>query len=154
MSQHVCKVHWERQGPDFLRGQYSREHVWSFDGGIEIPASPSPHVVPSPWSNSAFVDPEEAFVAAVSSCHMLTFLWLASKAGWVADEYVDHAIGEMTRNDRGVLWVSTISLRPQIIWSGERIPSPSEVEELHHQAHDQCFIAQSIQTQVVVLQPE
>lgn len=150
MSEHVATISWTRSGPEFLRGRYSREHTWSFDGGISVPASPSPAVVPTPWSNPANVDPEEAFVASVASCHMLTFLWLASKEGFVVDSYRDEAAGVMTKNERGVPWVSTITLRPVIVWSGDKLPTAVTIAHLHHLAHEQCFIANSIKTEVKV----
>src|ERR1051326_4236054 len=102
MSEHKATIRWQRSGPDFLKGQYSREHTWAFDGGVTVAASPSPSVVLAPWSNPACVDPEEAFVAAIASCHMLTFLWLASKQGFQVDRYDDEAVGMMTKNDSGV----------------------------------------------------
>jgi len=154
MSAHKATIDWQRRDPDFLRGRYSREHTWSFDGGVSVPASPSPSVVPLPWSNAANVDPEEAFVAAVSSCHMLTFLWLASKAGFVVDRYRDEAVGVMTKNEHGVPWVSTVTLRPRIVYSGDKQPDAATEAELHHHAHEQCFIAQSIRTEVRVEAPE
>jgi organic hydroperoxide reductase OsmC/OhrA len=150
MSEHTATIRWTRTGPDFAKGKYSREHTWSFDGGVTVPASPSPHVVPAPWSNAANVDPEEAFVAAVASCHMLTFLWLASNEGFVADSYEDKAAGVMTNNERGVLWVSEVTLRPRIVWSGPCQPAPADIARLHHETHEQCFIAQSIKTNVIV----
>lgn len=150
MPEHVATISWTRSGPDFLKGRYSREHTWSFDGGITVPASPSPAVVPTPWSNPANVDPEEAFVASVASCHMLTLLWLASKEGFVADSYHDEAAGVMTKNERGVPWVSTITLRPVIVWSGDKQPTAVTIAHLHHLAHEQCFIANSIKTEVKV----
>lgn len=150
MSAHKATIDWQRREPDFLRGRYSREHTWSFDGGVTVPASPSPSVVPLPWSNAANVDPEEAFVAAVSSCHMLTFLWLASKAGFVVDSYRDEAVGVMTKNEHGVLWVSLVTLRPRIVYSGDKQPDATTEAELHHRAHEQCFIAQSIRSEVRV----
>lgn len=150
MSEHTATIAWKRSGPDFAKGQYSRAHHWLFDGGLTVPASPSPSVVRPPWSNEAAVDPEEAFVASVSSCHMLTFLWLASKAGFIADAYRDQAIGEMTKNEHGVPWVSRITLRPVIEWSGDHLPTGAELEQLHHKAHEQCFIANSIKTEVAV----
>lgn len=150
MSQHTATIRWQNSGPDFAKGRYSREHTWSFDGGQIVPASPSPHVVPAPWSNTASVDPEEAFVAAIASCHMLTFLWLASKEGFVADRYEDEAAGVMAKNERGVPWVSEVTLRPCILWSGPRQPAPPDIARLHHEAHEQCFIAQSIKTRVKV----
>lgn len=151
--QHLASIHWINRGPDFLKGRYSREHTWSFDGGVTVPASPSPSVVPAPWSNPANVDPEEAFVAAIASCHMLTFLWLASKEGFVADRYDDEAAGVMTKNERGVPWVSTVTLRPRIVWSGGKLPSGADLDRLHHAAHEQCFIAASVKTEVVVEKP-
>lgn len=150
MSEHQAIIRWSGNGPDFLKGKYSREHSWTFDGGLTVPASPSPSVVPAPWSNAAGVDPEEAFVASISSCHMLTFVWLASRAGFVAESYEDQAVGLMTKNERGVPWVSTVTLRPHIVWGGEKRPASADIERLHHAAHDQCFIANSVKTEIVV----
>ena len=150
MSEHQAIIRWSGHGPDFLKGKYSREHSWTFDGGLTLPASPSPSVVPSPWSNAAGVDPEEAFVASISSCHMLTFVWLASRAGFVAESYEDQAVGVMTKSERGVPWVRTVTLRPHIAWGGEKRPASADVERLHHAAHDQCFIANSVKTEIVV----
>lgn len=150
MSEHKATIIWNRTGPDFLAGKYSREHTWSFDGGHTMPASPSPAVVPEPWSNPAYVDPEEAYVAAVSSCHMLTFLYLASQHGYQVDRYQDEAVGVMTKNERGVPWVSRIKLRPHITYSGEKRPTPTDERHLHHLAHEQCFIANSIETKIAV----
>jgi len=150
MSEHTATILWERTGNGFLSGRYSREHTWTFDGGVVVPASPSPSVVREPWSNPANVDPEEAFVASVSSCHMLTFLYLASREGLQVDRYEDAAVGVMTKNERGIPWVSRITLRPQIGYGGGRLPTPEDVDRLHHQAHEQCFIANSIRTEVVV----
>jgi organic hydroperoxide reductase OsmC/OhrA len=150
MLKHTATIIWKRIEPDFISGHYSREHTWRFDGGMTIPVSASPHVVPAPWSNAANVDPEEAFVASIASCHMLTFLWLASREGFVVDGYEDEAIGEMTKNDRGFSWVSQVRLRPRIAWSGAKLPTPADVERLHHRAHEECFIANSIKTAVTV----
>ena len=150
MSEHKAIIRWNRTGPDFLKGKFSREHSWTFDGGLTVPASPSPSVVPAPWSNAASVDPEEAFVASISSCHMLTFVWLASRAGFVADSYEDEAVGVMTKNERGVPWVSTVTLRPRLVWSGDKQPTPADLGRLHHAAHEQCFIANSVKTEIVV----
>jgi organic hydroperoxide reductase OsmC/OhrA len=137
---------------DFVAGKYSREHTWTFDGGATVPASPSPHVVRAPWSNPANVDPEEALVAAISSCHILTFLYLASRARFAVTSYRDEAIGVMTKNERGALWVSRVALAPRITYA-ERTPSPEEEAHLHHEAHEQCFIAQSVKTEIVVEPP-
>jgi organic hydroperoxide reductase OsmC/OhrA len=149
MSEHTAALRWVRTGPDFRRGQFSREHTWTFDGGVTVPASASPSVVPAPWSSAAAVDPEEAFVASIASCHLLTFVWLASRAGFVVESYEDHAVGTMTKNERGVPWVSAVTLHPRIMW-GERQPTPEELAELHHQAHEQCFIANSVKTAITV----
>jgi organic hydroperoxide reductase OsmC/OhrA len=150
MSKHQATIKWKCTGTDFIRGRYSREHTWSFDGGVVVPASPSPSVVPAPWSNPSNVDPEEAYVAAVSSCHMLTFLYLASKLGFQVNSYEDEAVGAMTKNERGTPWVSTVTLQPKIQYSGSKQPNPAEEARLHHEAHEQCFIAQSIKTEVTV----
>lgn len=153
MSHHLATIDWTRHGPDFTREKYSREHTWTFDGGVTVPASSSPSVVPLPWSNPACVDPEEAYVAAISSCHMLTFVWLAARRGFVADSYHDEAVGHMSPNERGVPWVSKVVLRPRITWSGEKLPSTVDIEELHHQAHEECYIASSVKTEIVVEVP-
>lgn len=153
MSEHKATIQWQRTSPDFLTGKYSREHTWSFDGGLTVPASPSPSVVPLPWSNPASVDPEEAYVAAISSCHMLTYLYLASRQGFQVDSYRDEAVGVLTKNERGVPWVSLVTLHPQIIYSGAKLPAAADEDYLHHLAHEQCFIANSIKTEVKVKAP-
>jgi len=150
MSEHKAVISWKCTSPDFLKGQYSREHTWTFDGGATISASPSPSVVPVPYSNPALVDPEEAFVASVSSCHMLTFLYVASRKGFQVDSYADEAVGMMTKNERGVPWISSILLHPRIVYGGAKQPTTEEEEHLHHLAHEQCFIANSIKTDVTV----
>jgi organic hydroperoxide reductase OsmC/OhrA len=150
MSNHAATISWKRSGPDFLKGNYSREHTWTFDGGLVIAASSSPSNVPEPYSNPAHVDPEEAFVASISSCHMLTFLFLASRQGFQIDSYHDAATGVMTKNEKGVPWVSSVTLRPRIALSGERQPTDADVTRLHHLAHEQCFIANSVKTHVSV----
>jgi len=141
---------WKRNSPDFLKGRYSREHTWAFDGGVTVPASASPAIVPVPYSNPAHVDPEEAFVASVSSCHMLTYVYLAYKQGFQVDSYQDEAVGAMTKNEQGVLWVSSITLSPKIAYSGNKMPMPADEERLHHLAHQQCFISNSIKSKVTV----
>jgi organic hydroperoxide reductase OsmC/OhrA len=150
MSEHKATINWKRNGGEFLKGKFSREHTWTFDGGLAMPASASPSVVPAPYSNAACVDPEEAFVASISSCHMLTFLHLASRQGFQVDSYEDEAIGAMAKNEKAVPWVSTVKLNPRIVYGGEKLPTPAEVERLHHLAHEYCFIANSIKTEVTV----
>jgi organic hydroperoxide reductase OsmC/OhrA len=150
MGEYKATIKWQRTNPEFVRGKYSREHTWTFDGGVTVPASASPHVVPAPWSNPANVDPEEAFIAAISSCHLLTFLYLAARQGFQIDSYEDEAVGTMTKNEKGVPWVSAVALNPKIVYSGDKIPTAADAEHLHHLAHEQCFIAQSIKTQVDV----
>jgi organic hydroperoxide reductase OsmC/OhrA len=149
-NEHTAIISWKRSGPDFAKGKYSREHTWKFDGGVTVPASPSPTVVPAPWSNAANVDPEEAFVASIASCHLLTFLWLASREGFQADSYEDNAIGVMTKNEKGIPWISRVTLRPRIVWSGEKKPTDADLDRLHHAAHEQCFIANSVKTEIAV----
>lgn len=148
MAEHKAIIRWKRTSEEFLQGRYSREHTWTFDGGATVAASPSPTVVPAPWSNPAHVDPEEAYVASISSCHMLTFLFLASKAGFQVDSYEDESVGVMTKNEKGVPWVSLVTLNPRIAYGGARLPTSEDVARLHHLAHEQCFIANSIKTEV------
>jgi len=150
MSEHRATVVWRFGGGDFRKGQYSREHTWSFDGGLSIPASPSPTIVRPPYSNPASVDPEEAFIAAIASCHLLTFLYLAGKAGIEVSSYADEAVGVLTKNEAGVPWVSSVVLRPRIEYGAGSQPSAEHAAELHHQAHLQCFIANSVKTQIRV----
>ena len=150
MSQHRATIRWAHTEGDFLKGRYSREHTWSFDGGLTVPASPSPSAVPKPYSNEANVDPEEAFVASIASCHMLTFLYVAMKAGFQVASYEDDAVGTMSRNERGIFWVSSVALTPTIVYGGDRRPTGDEESRLHHAAHDQCFISNSVKTEVTV----
>jgi len=150
MSQHKAKIEWKAPSPEFRLGKYTREHTWSFDGGLKVPASASPAVVPLQYCNPANVDPEEAFVAAISSCHMLTFLHVARLAGFQIDSYEDEAVGEMGKNERGVAWVSIVTLNPKIVYAGDKQPTHEQETTLHHKAHDGCFISQSIKTAVKV----
>jgi organic hydroperoxide reductase OsmC/OhrA len=150
MSDHKATIHWQQPSADFLRGKYSREHTWSFDGGITVAASSSPSVVPVPYSNPANVDPEEAFIAAISSCHLLSFLYVAFRGGFVVESYDDEAVGSMTKNEQGILWVSTVILHPRISFGGEKLPTKEETDHLHHLAHEQCFIANSVKTDIRV----
>lgn len=146
-------VSWTRGDAKFSDNRYSRAHVWRFDGGIEVPASSSPLSVRLPFSVAEAVDPEEAFVASVSSCHMLTFLFLAAGDGFVVDRYEDEAVGTMTKNAKGKLHVSKVTLRPAIAFSGDKQPSAAEVVALHHHAHEECYIANSILSEVVIEAP-
>jgi organic hydroperoxide reductase OsmC/OhrA len=150
MPEHRAIIKWKRGGKSFLKGQFSREHTWSFDGGATVTASASPSVVPAAYSNPAGVDPEEAFVASLSSCHMLTFLYLASRQGFEVESYEDEAVGVLAKNERGVYWVSTVTLSPTIVYGGDETPSPEDEARLHHGAHEQCFIANSVKTEVTV----
>ena len=150
MAEYKAVIKWQRSSPDFVRGRYSREHTWTFDGGVTVAASASPHVVPAPWSNPACVDPEEAYVASISSCHMLTFLFLAAKQGFQIDSYEDAAVGLLTKNEKGVPWVSAVVLKPNILYGGDKRPTAAEQEHLHHLAHEQCFIANSVNTTITV----
>ena len=151
MSEHRATIEWSAavSPDDFRKGRYSRAHRWSFDGGVTFEGSSSPSVVPAPWSNPAHVDPEEAYVASISSCHMLSFLYVAAKAGFAVTAYRDEAVGVMTKNERGVAWVSRVTLAPRIAY-GEREPTPDELAHLHHEAHEACFIANSVKTEIVV----
>ena len=148
--QYRATVKWKRDGSAFTDQRYSRGHSWSFDGGITVPASSSPLSVRLPYSVAEAVDPEEAFVAALASCHMLTFLYVAAKQGFVVDEYADDAVGEMSKNERGKMWVSKVTLAPAITFTGEKRPSPEQLDELHHLAHEECYIANSVKSEVVV----
>jgi organic hydroperoxide reductase OsmC/OhrA len=150
MSTYTATIRWTRDPEtDFARGQYSRAHSWSFDGGITLAASASPHIVPAPWSNKDAVDPEEAFVASLASCHMLFFVDFARRAGLVIDTYVDEAEGVLEKRDDGKMWMSQVTLRPKIDWSGDA-PDDATVADLHHKAHEACFIANSVTTKVTV----
>lgn len=148
MAQHSAEILWLRDEQDFLNNRYSRAHSWRFDGGLEVAASSSPHVVPLPWSDAHAVDPEEAFVASLSSCHMLWFLSLAAKQGFQVDRYADQASGVMARNDEGRMAMTEVVLRPQVSFSGARLPDNQQLHALHHLAHEECFIANSVKTQV------
>jgi organic hydroperoxide reductase OsmC/OhrA len=149
MSEHKATVRWTLEGDGFSKGRYSRAHVWTFDGGLTVPASPSPSVVRPPWSDPGAIDPEEAFVASIASCHMLTFLYLASRAGFEVASYADEAVGTMTKNERGVPWVSSVVLSPVIEWRS-RTPTAEEMEVLHDRSHDECIISCSVKTEIEV----
>ena len=148
MSIHTAKVRWVRGTQAFVDNRYSRLHRWSFDGGAEVPGSSSPHTVRAPLSDPAAVDPEEAFVASLASCHMLWFLSLAAKRGFRVDSYVDEAEGTMAKNERGKLAITLVTLRPAVEFSGEKLPTREDLEGLHHEAHEECFIANSVRSEV------
>ena len=151
MSTYITKIVWKSDSPEaFTKNHYSRGHTWEFDGGITIPASSSPQVVRVPFSVEAAIDPEEALVAAASSCHMLTFLWLASKAGFVIDSYEDNAQGSMAKDDDGKVWMSRIVLDPEIEFSGDLIPTAEDVAKLHHAAHEECPVAHSLKAAIEI----
>jgi organic hydroperoxide reductase OsmC/OhrA len=150
LSTYTATIRWTRTGDgDFLKGQYSRAHEWAFDGGHVMKASASPHVVPAPWSDPEGVDPEEAFVASLSSCHMLFFLDFARRAGFVVDDYVDEAEGVLEKRADGKTWMSRVTLHPRLTW-GSSPPDKAAMADLHHKAHEACFIANSVTTEVAV----
>jgi len=147
---HVARVEWRSDGA--ADGRYSRRHEWRFDGGAVVPGSSSPEVVPVPMSDPAAVDPEEALAAAAASCHMLSFLWVAHKAGFAVESCVDEAEGEMGRIAPGRMAVTRIALRPRIAFAGTG-PDAATLERLHHEAHEACVIANSLKTEIVVEAP-
>jgi organic hydroperoxide reductase OsmC/OhrA len=150
MHTYEARVVWKRNGAKFTDLRYSRGHEWSFDGGVRLTGSSSPSSVPVPYSVVEAVDPEEALVAAASSCHMLTFLYLAAKRGFVVESYEDDAFGVLEKNAEGKLAITRITLRPRIEFSAEKTPPAHELEALHHSAHEECYIASSIKSEVVV----
>jgi len=148
MADYHATIHWERQDQVFTDKRYSRRHLMHFDGGAVVPGSSSPHTVREPYSDPAAVDPEEAFVAALSSCHMLWFLDLACRAGWVVDDYRDEAVGTLAPDADGKLAMTQVTLRPAVRFGGPRRPDAAEIERLHHAAHGECFIANSVKSEV------
>jgi organic hydroperoxide reductase OsmC/OhrA len=148
VGEYRAVIAWSRDGARFTDNRYSRGHRWYFDGGVEVPASASPHVVPLPLSVAAAVDPEEAFVAALSSCHMLFFLSLAAKGGFVVEDYRDEAVGVMGRDGHGKLAMTRVTLRPRVRYGDGKRPTHAEEDVLHHTAHEECFIASSVRTKV------
>ena len=148
---YTAETIWQRgetSREDFVASRYTRRHLLRFDGGVEVPGSSSPHVVPLPFSEAVAVDPEEAFVSALSSCHMLWFLDLACRAGHCVDSYADAATGVMRKNEAGRVAMTLVTLHPKVEFSGERLPSREQIERLHHEAHEACFIANSVKTEV------
>lgn len=148
---YTARVAWRREADaKFTDNRYSRGHEWSFDGGVKVPASSSPLTVRAPFSVESAVDPEEALVASASSCHMLWFLFLAAKAGFVVDRYEDDAVGVMEKNPAGKVAITRITLKPRIDFAGDKRPTAEELAHLHHEAHEECFIANSLKSEVVV----
>lgn len=152
MHKHEATTLWERKDQPFVDNKYSRAHLWEFDG-VKVPASSSPAVLPVPLSSTDAIDPEEALVAATSSCHMLFFLSIVAKRGFVVDTYNDQAYGVMGKNDEGKTFMSKITLRPRITYSGTQQPSVEKIAEFHHLAHEQCFVSNSLKSEVVVEDP-
>ena len=148
MSHHTAQILWQRDSQDFLGDRYSRRHLIRFDGGAQLAGSSSPQTVPEPKSDPAGVDPEEAFVASLSSCHMLWFLSLAAAAGFCVDRYTDNAQGLMSRNAARKMAMTQVILRPEVVFSGAKQPTREQLDALHHKAHDECFIANSVTTAV------
>jgi organic hydroperoxide reductase OsmC/OhrA len=150
MSTYTAELVWERGTQEFLTNKYSRRHMIRFDGGAEVLGSTTPSVVPPPGSDPAGVDPEEAFVASLSSCHMLWFLAIAAKRGFTIDRYEDNPVGVMERNAERRFAMSVVTLRPKISFSGGKVPTAEELDQLHHKAHEECYIANSVKTEVRV----
>jgi organic hydroperoxide reductase OsmC/OhrA len=150
MSTYTAQIIWERGTQDFPSNKYSRRYQINFDGGAKVPGSSSPSIVPVPLSDPAGVDPEEAFVASLSGCHMLWFLYFAARGGFVIDRYEDNPAGVMERNAERKFVITVVTLRPKITFSGEKRPSAQELDEMHHKAHDECNIANSVKTEVRV----
>lgn len=150
MSEYTTEVVWKRGDAAFIDNRYSRRHMLRFDGGLEIPGSSSPHAVPVPFSDPAAADPEELLIAALSSCHMLWFLALAAKKKFRVDSYVDHAVGSMHKNAEGKIGITRVVLKPEVHFSGEHLPTPTQIDALHHEAHELCNIANSVTAEVVV----
>lgn len=155
MAHYVATIDWTLTAPgeDFLKGRYSRAHTIAFDGGVTLAGSPSPSVVPVPWSDPSAVDPEELLVAALSNCHMLTFLHKAREAGYVVAGYRDEAEGVMRKTAEGKIALTRVALRPHIVFIGNA-PDADQMEALHHAAHEDCFIASSVKTEVVIESPK
>ena len=144
MSDHRATIEWSRDGQQFVYETYSRKHVLRFDGGITVPGNAAPGNIPQTVAPAPGVDPEQAFVASLSSCHMLWFLHLASQRKFVVDRYVDEAVGELDKT-----WISKVTLHPVVTFSG-KAPTEEEHRALHHKAHEKCYIANSVKSEVVV----
>jgi len=148
MTEYFATINWVREKDEkYIDNKYSRAHKWTFDGGLVVPASSSPHVVSFPYSTEENIDPEEAFIASLSSCHMLFFLSIAAQKQYIVDTYQDKATGVMEKNCDGNIYMSKVTLRPNIKFSGDKQPA---IEEIHHNSHEQCFIANSVKTEVII----
>ena len=150
MSSYFAEIVWQRNEQNFIANEYSRAHEWRFDGGVTVPASASPHIVPLPWSVEANVDPEEAFAASLASCHMLFFLSIAAKKKIQVERYTDNAEAIMEKNSAGKMAITRVILKPQIEFSGDNLPTQETIQKLHHLAHESCFLANSVKSEVVV----
>lgn len=148
MHEYQATISWERGDTDSALHRYSRAHKWIFDGGLTVPASASPQIVRAPYSDATAIDPEEAFVASLSSCHLLWFLDIATQRGFRVASYVDDAIGVMEKNAIGKVAITRVTLRPKALFAGEKLPTVEEIDALHHAAHEECFIANSVTTEV------
>jgi len=151
MSQHTAVIEWQRGDQPFSDNKYSRAHNWTFDGGAVVRGSSTPSaMIPPPLSDETAVDPEEALVAAVSSCHMMFFLAYARKDGFIVDSYRDAAEGTLGKDERGKISITDIVLRPAVSWSGDKVPDAAQIAELHHRAHEACYIGTSVRSTVTV----
>lgn len=150
MHTYSATIEWKRGASRFTDLRYPRAHTWTFDGGVTLPASSSPQHVPLPYSDPAAVDPEEAYVAALASCHMLTFLYLAARRGFVVASYRDQATGVMEKNAAGKEAITRITLAPHAVFAGEKVAAAQDVESLHHEAHEECYLANSVKTVIEI----
>jgi len=148
MSEYAAKIAWERGDHAFVDNKFSRRHRWLFDGGAEVTASSSTQILPEPMSDLAGIDPEEAFVAALASCHMLWFLTIAAAKGYCVNSYTDNPVGVMEAIDGRRQAITRVTLRPRATFEPARQPAPEEVDAMHKKAHHNCFIANSIKSEV------
>lgn len=146
MSKHKASLRWEADSDDFSYQKYTRTHTWTFEGGQELKASASPEFL----GKAEFVDPEEAFAASLSSCHLLSFLAVASFKKYRIKSYVDECVAIMEKNEAGKRAVTKVYLRPKVEFYGDTIPSEAKIEKMHHKAHKECFIANSVLTEIIV----
>jgi organic hydroperoxide reductase OsmC/OhrA len=150
MSSYSATISWQpKAGDNFLGKRYSRVHTWKFDGGVELPASSSPHVVPVPYSDPAAIDPEEALIASICSCHMLSFLFVACKGGFAVESYDDTGVGTLEKNAEGRLAITRVQLKPHVKFAAGNVPDEATFAALHHEAHEACFIANSVKCEIV-----